>query len=172
MLVIGGHSVIIVVVDRLTNYSHLGSLPAGYSASSIASYFVKQIIRLHDIPKTIVSDQDKIFLSKFWKEIFLQSGTTLRMSTTYHPQSDRQTEIVNKTMEQYLRASAHNNPRSWVVLLPWAELWYNTSYHHSLGMSPFQALYGRPPPEITEYRVGILNVEAVDTLLQWRDQFL
>lgn len=165
--VVKGHTVIVVVVDRLTKYCHLGSLPASYSAITVADFFIKQIVRLHGIPKTIVSDRDKIFLSKFWKEIFSKSGTTLKMSTAYHPESDGQSEIVNKTIEHYLRATIYDNPRSWVELLPWAKLWYNTSHHHSLGMSPFQAVYGRTPPEIIDYRVGDSNV-----LLRQHDQLL
>lgn len=65
-----GLFVIIVVVDRLSKYCHLGSLPASYTASSVVDYFIKQVAWLHGIPKTVVSDRDKIFLSKFWREIF------------------------------------------------------------------------------------------------------
>lgn len=97
--VVRGQSVIVVVVDRLTKYCHLGDLSVRYSATLVANYFINQIIRLHDIPKTIVSDRDKVFLSKFWKDIFTRSGTTLKMSTAYHPKSDGQIEIVNKTIE-------------------------------------------------------------------------
>lgn len=75
-----GHTIIVVVVDRLTKYCHLGSLPASYSASSVADYFVKQIIRLHCIPKTVVLDRDKFFLSKFCREVFTRSGTSLKIS--------------------------------------------------------------------------------------------
>lgn len=96
---IKGHAVIVVVVDRLTKYYHLGSLSANYSAALVAEYFIKQVVWLHDIPKTIVLDRDKIFLSKLWKEIFKQSRMTLKMSTVYHPESDGKTEIVNKTIE-------------------------------------------------------------------------
>lgn len=110
--VVLGHTVIIVVVDRLTKYCHLGSLPASYSAISVADYFIKQVIRLHGIPMTIVSDRDKIFLNKFWKEIFVRSGTTLKMTSAYHPDSDGQTEVVNKTIEQYLRATVHENQKN------------------------------------------------------------
>lgn len=163
-----GHSVIIVVVDRLSKYCHLGSLPATYSAASVAEYFVKQIIRLHGVPKKIVSDRDKIFLSRFWQEVFTRSGTTLGMSTTYHPKSDGQTEVVNKTIEIYLRAMIHNNPRNWVELLPWAEHWYNTSFHHSTGSSPFEIVYGRSPPALNPYSSGDSMVEAVDQELQRR----
>lgn len=139
--VVRGQSVIIVVVDRLSKYCHLESLPAGYSATMVADYFIKEIIRLHRIPKRMVSDRDKVFLSRFWQEIFSRSGTTLSLSTAYHPQTDGQTEIVNKTIEGYLRATIHNNPRSWVELLPWVELWYNTAFHHSSGTSPFEVVY-------------------------------
>lgn len=83
-----GHAVIIVVVDRLSKYCHLGSLSANYSASTVADYFVKQIVRLHGIPAKMVSYRDKIFLSKFWQDVFKKSGTQLCMSTTYYPQSD------------------------------------------------------------------------------------
>lgn len=65
-----GQSVICVVVDQLSKYCHLGSLIANYSASSVAEYFINQVICLHGIPKTIVFDRDKVFLSRFWKEIF------------------------------------------------------------------------------------------------------
>lgn len=94
-----GLLVIFVVIDRLSKYCHLGSLLASYSASSVTDYFIKQVVRLHGIPKTVVSDRDKVFLSKFWKEIFTQSGTSLMMSAAYNPKTDGQTKIVNKTIE-------------------------------------------------------------------------
>lgn len=106
-----GHSVIVVVVDRLSKYCHLGSLPESYTAVSVAHFFTDHIVRLHGIPKKLVSDRDKVFLSRFWKELFLRSGTTINMSSAYHPESDGQTEIVNKTIEGYLRATVHDNPR-------------------------------------------------------------
>lgn len=166
------HTIIIVVVERLTKYCHLGSLTASYSAISMTDYFIKQITRLHNIPKTIVSNRDKIFLNKFWKEIVARSITTLKMSSAYHPESDGQSEIVNKTIEQYLRTTMHENQRNWVEFLSWVELWYNISFHHSLGMTSFQNVYGRVPPEIIEYQAGDSNIEAVDVLLNQRDALL
>lgn len=112
--IVKGQLVIIVVVDRLTKYCHLGSLSAGYSATLVTDYFIKQIVHLHDIPKSIVSDRDKVFVSKFWREIFAKSGTTLKMSTAYHPKTNGQTEIANKMLEQYMRATIQDNPRRWV----------------------------------------------------------
>lgn len=94
------------------------------------------------------------------------------MSSAYHPETDGQTEITNKTIEQYLRASVHQNPRSWPEVLPWAEVWYNSSYHHSTKTTPFQAVYGRSSPEIIDYRPGDSMVEAMDTLLMERKRML
>lgn len=122
--------------------------------------------------KKMVSDCDKIFLSKFWQEVFKKSRTTLSMSTAYHPESDGQTEIVNKTIEVYLRATVNDNPRNWIELLPWAELWYNTAFHHSSGTSPFEIVYGRPPPTLTPYTAGDSRVESVDKELLQRQTII
>lgn len=138
----------------------------------VAEFFMHEIVRLHGIPKLIVSDRDKVFLSIFWEDLFTRSVTTLRMSSAYHLETDGQIEIVNKTIKQYLQAMIHDNPRTWVELLPCAKLWYNTSQHHSLGTSPFQAAYGWPPREIIDYRSGNSSLEAVDILLQQRDVLL
>lgn len=169
---VNGKAVIVMVVDSLTKYCHLGSLPASYSAVQVDFFFIREVVRLHGVPKTIVSDRDKVFLSHFWKELLNKSGITLQMSMAYHPQTNGQIEIVTKTVEQYLCAMVHDNPRSWVEFLPWAELWYNTSHHHSLGTTPFQVVYGRAPPKIMNYRLGNSPLEAVDVILQRRDTLL
>lgn len=161
-----------VVVDRFSKYCHLGSLPEAYSAKSVATFFTTDIVRLHDIPKKKVSDRDKVFLSRFWQELLKQSGTSIHMSSEYHPQMDGQTEIVNKTIEGYLRATVQDNPCSWRELLPWAELWYDTAFHHSLGTTPFEIVYGRPLPSLAPYRPGDSSVEAVDQELHRRQQIL
>ena len=72
--------------------------------------------------------------------------TQLRQSTTYHPQTDGQTKVVNQGMEKYLRCFATNTPKQWAKWLAWAELSYNTNVHTATLMTPFKALYGRPPP--------------------------
>lgn len=132
----------------------------------VATFFAENIIHLHGIPKKLVSDRDKVFLSKFWQELLRQSGTTIHMSSAYHLESNGQTEVVNKTIEIYLRATVHDNPRSWRELLPWAELWYNIVFHHNLGATPFEIVYGRLPPTTVPYHPGDSKVEAVDRELQ------
>jgi len=86
------YSVIVVVVDRLTKYAHFLPTKHPYTASMIAKLFLDTIVKLHGLPKTIVSDRDPIFLSNFWKELFRIYQVKLAMSTAYHPQSDGQTE--------------------------------------------------------------------------------
>ncbi|MCI53160.1 retrotransposable element Tf2 protein, partial [Trifolium medium] len=87
------------------------------------------------------------------------------MSSSYHPQTDGQTEVMNRTIEQYLRAFVHDKPNLWSRYLPWAEYHYNTSVHAASGLTPFQVIYGKPPPSIPSYISGTSNIEACDALL-------
>ena len=129
-----------------------------FTAKIVAEKFVEVIIKLHGMSCSIVSDRNPIFISKFWQEFFTMSRTKLKLSLTYHPQTDSQTEVVNHYLEQYLRIFVHQWPKKWVEFLPWAEFWYNTTYHISTGMTPFQALYGRLPPTIPFYQAGLSPV--------------
>lgn len=138
----------------------------------IAEQFVDGVVKLHGMPRSIISDRDPIFISNFWREFFKLSSTQLKMSSAYHPQTDGQSEVVNRCVEQYLRGLVHQQPRKWYSLLPWAEFWYNTAYHASTGMSPFQALYGRPPPMIPYYQLGSSPVNEVDQNLASRNDLL
>jgi hypothetical protein len=140
-----GANSILVVVDRLTKYAHFLPLHHPYTAVSVAKLFVDQIVRLHGVPLTIISDRDKIFTSHFWKELFKAMGTLLHYSTAYHPQTDGQSERVNQCLEQYLRCAVQDNPKRWCRWIPMAEFWYNSSYHTTLGCSPFKALYKIEP---------------------------
>jgi IS30 family transposase len=141
-----GKDVILVVLDRLSKYAHCMALSHPYSASGVAKIFMNNFYKLHGLPASITSDRDPIFLSRFWKELFTSQGVNLNYSLAYHPQTDGQTEIVNKYIEQYLRCMTGECPNQWVKWLPLAEWWYNTNYHSVTKMTPYQVLYGVPPP--------------------------
>lgn len=112
----------------------------------LLKFFFDVIYKLHGLPVNIITDRDRIFTSSFWKELFSLMGTNLAFSSAYHPQTDGQTERLNQCLEHYLRCMVHDNPKQWLKWLPLAEHWYNTNHHSSLKLTPFQALYGYPPP--------------------------
>lgn len=142
--------VILVVVDRLTKYAHFIARSHPYSAQDIVNIYFDNIFKLHGMPKVIVTDRDPIFTSLVWQSMFKKLGTQLHLSSAYHPQTDGQTERVNQCLENYLRCMCFTSPKRWIHWLSLAEWWYNSSYHTSLKMSPFQALYGFPPPQVAE----------------------
>lgn len=161
-----------MVVDRLSKYAHFMALTHPFTTKVVAEKFVEGVVKLCGLPQSIVSDRDPIFISKLWQEFFTMSGTELKLSSAYHPQTDGQSEVVNCCLEQYLRCFVHQYLYKWTEFLPWAELWYNTTYHSSTGMTPFQALYGRLPPTIPYYQAGLSLVNEVNQSLIRRDELL
>jgi hypothetical protein len=140
-----GANTILVVVDRFTKYAHFVPMKHPFSAPQVARVFVDSVVKLHGMPRSIVSDRGAIFTSLFWRQLFDKLGTKLKFTTAYHPQTDGQTERVNQSLEMYLRCSIQDHPKNWKQWLSLAELWYNSATHSSIGMSPFQALYGHEP---------------------------
>jgi transposase InsO family protein len=112
-----------------------------------------QVFKLHGPPIRILTDRDIIFTSKLWQDLFKAMKVSLHYISSYHPQTDGQTERVNQCLENYLRCMAFLEPKKWSSWLPLAEWWYNTNFHTSLKTSPFEALYGYPSPLISEIMV-------------------
>jgi hypothetical protein len=167
-----GKSVILTVVDRLSKAAHFIPLGHPYSATLVARAFFAEVVRLHGIPSSIVSDRDPVFTSEFWRELFRLAGVKLQMTSAFHLQSDGQSEAANKIIAMYLRCLTGDRPRQWVEWLPWAEFCYNSSYQQSIKTSPFELVYGRPPPSIRSYVPGDARLPAVERAMTERDEFL
>jgi transposase InsO family protein len=167
-----GKSVILTVVDKFSKYTHFIPLGHPYTTASVARAFFNDIVRLHGLPDSIVSDRNPVFTGHVWHDLFKLSGVTLKMSTAFHPQTDGQSESVNKTISTYLRCITGDRPRSWLDWLPWDEFCYNSSYHSALKATPFKVVYGCDPPSIPTYQIDTAQTETVDTLLAECDTFL
>lgn len=133
-----------VIVDRLTKSAYFILVKSNRTTTSLAELYVKEIVRLHGVPSSIVSDRDPIFTSHFWEALQKEMGTTLSLSTAYHPKTDRQTERVNRILEDLLRACVLDFGGSWENHLHLVEFSSNNSYQASISMAPFEALYGHP----------------------------
>ena len=146
----------------LSKYYHFIPLKHHFTAKTVVETFIMEVVKLHGFPITMVSSRDKIFLQ----------GTSLQKSTAYHPHTDDQTEVVNMCLESHLRCFAGRRPSSWIQWLPWAEYWYNTSYHTSTNTTPFLTVYGREPPSLIRYgETPTLNA-SVEELLKDMDNIL
>ena len=138
-----GCDVIWVIIDRLTKVAHFSPYCMTYTYLRMAQLYVRDIVRLHGIPVSIVSDRDPRFTSHFWGGLQSALGTKVRLSTSYHPQTDGQTERTIQTLEDMLRACVLEFDASWQDSLALVEFSYNNSYQTSIQMAPFEALYGR-----------------------------
>ena len=137
------HDAIWVVVDRLTKSAHFLPINERFTLDKLTQIYLNEIVVRHGVPVTIVSDRDPRFNSRFWRQFQECLGTRLNMSTAYHPQTDGQSERTIQTIEDMLRACALDFKGNWDEHLPLIEFSYNNSYHSSIKMPPYEALYGR-----------------------------
>jgi len=140
-----GRDFIFVVVDRFSKMTHFITCYKTDDAINIADLFFREVIRLHGLPRSIVSDRDVKFLSYFWKVLWVKLGTKILYSTTCHPQTDSQIEVVNRTLIQLLRAIIQKNLKNWKDCLPFIEFAYNHSAHSTTDYSLFEIVYGFNP---------------------------
>ena len=167
-----GKSVIMVVVDRLTKYAHFCAISHPFKAHMVANAFMEIVKKVDGTPNIIVSYRDPIFTRKFWTELFSCVGTQLAHSSSYHPQYDGETEIVNKCLEWYLRCFVADKQIEWVKWLPLVEWWYNTSFHTSTKMTPFMALFGYHPSSNTYSLRNSSKVKEMEDHMNHQQQVL
>ena len=137
------HDSVWVVVDRLTKSAHFLPVRTDYSLDKLAELYIKEIVRLHGIPVSIISDRDPRFTSIFWGKLQEALGTRLNFSTAFHPQTDEQSKRVIQILEDMLRGCVIDYEGSWDQHIPIVEFVYNNSFQSSIGMAPYEALYGR-----------------------------
>lgn len=140
-----GYDALWSITDRLTKAVHFVPIRKDMGAEDIAELFIKEVHRLHGVPKSIVSDRDSRFTSGFWRGLMKALGTEVRMSTAFHPQTDGQSERTNRTMQTLLRAYVSSQQGDWVRYLPLMEYAYNDSVHPGTGTTPFFLMYGYHP---------------------------
>ena len=140
-----GHDAVTVDVCRLTKMAVFTPSRKDDSAQTTARRFFDNVYRRFGLPASIISDRDPKFTGHFWRALFSKCGTSLNMSTADHPQSDGQTEITNRILEELLRQVTNLQQTDWDTHLPLCEFAYNSSVSSSTGLTPFEALYGFQP---------------------------
>jgi hypothetical protein len=143
---------IFVVVDRFSKMAHFIPCQKTSDATHIANLFFKEIVRLHGLSRSIVSDRDTKFIGHFWRTLWKKIGTNLAFSSAYHSQMDGQTELVNKSLGDLLRSLVTKHHSNWDNILPQAEFAYNDLVNRSTGKIPFHILYGTQPRGVSELR--------------------
>ena len=138
-----GYDAIWVIIDRLTKSTHFRPMKNSDSVEKLVKLYVKEIVRLHDTPVSIVSDRDPRLTSRFWPSLQRALSTRLHFNTTFHPQMDGQSERTIQTLEDMLKAYMLEFKGSWDRHLPLMKFSYNNSYQSSIEMAPYEALYGR-----------------------------
>ncbi|KAK3029096.1 hypothetical protein RJ639_039240 [Escallonia herrerae] len=136
---------IMVVVDRFSKYATFVASPADCTAEEAARLFFKSVVKYWGLPKVRVSDRDPRFTRKFWTELFKLLGSELHFSTSFHPQTDGQTERVNALLECYLRHFVSANQTDWARLLDVAQFSYNLMRSEATNQSPFEIAIGQQP---------------------------
>ena len=133
-----------MILDRLTKTAHFIATRTDYKMPKLYKLYIDRIVKLYRIPVSIIFDRDARFTFKFWKGLQQALGTELHLSTVFHPQTDGQSERTIQILEDMLRVCVLVFGGKWEEQLPFVEFAYNNSYQASIGMAPYEALYGRP----------------------------
>ena len=163
-----GYDAIVTFTDRLSKRILVTATTTSVDAPGVARMFFDTVFRHHGLPITIISDRDPRFISNFWKSLFKLVGTRLGMSTSFHPQTDGQSERTNRTLEDMLRAYTNDRHNDWDLHLTPAEFAYNNSVQASTNQTPFFLTYGQHPhvPAIFERPTDSSPVQATEDFLE------
>ena len=153
-----GMDSVCVFVDAATKMVHIAPCSKTLTARECAQLFITNVFKLHGLPREIISDRDKLFISKFWKELMKQLGINHKMSSPYHPQTDGQTEVMNKTFQNMLRHYVADCQTDWDLQCPIIEFAMNNSYHFGAQDTPFMLNFARPPITPTDLITGQTHV--------------
>ena len=138
------HDAVWVIVDRLTKSAHFMAVRMAITLEELYKLYIREIVRLHEVTVSIISDWDPRFIAHFLKNFQRAMGTPLMMSTAFHPQTDDHSERTIQVLEDMLRACVLDLKGSWEEHFPLVEFAYNNSYQESIQMAPYEGLYGRP----------------------------
>jgi len=158
----GGYDSIMVAVDSAGKHSHFVEMVTTVTAAGAANLYLRNIWKLHGLPRKVISDHRPQFVAAFMKELYRLLGIEAVTSTAYHPQTDGQTERVNQELEQYLRIFIGERQDDWYTLLPLAEFSYNNHIHSSMQQTPFLLDTGRHPQMGFELHQPPSRFEAVN----------
>ena len=138
-----GHDAVWVIVDRLMKSAHFLAVRMTFTLERFCRLYIRETVRLHGVPISIVLDKDPRFTVHFWKSFQKAMGTRLAMSTAFHHKTDGQSERTIQVLEDMLRACVLDHKGSLEEHLPLVEFTYNNSYQASIQMAPYEALYWR-----------------------------
>ena len=145
LLKLNNFDYLLVVIDKLMSQVHLVPTRTTITARGVAWLIMEEVIRLHGIPESIVSDQDTKFTSIFWKELHRLMGSRLLMSTMFHPQTDGATEQANRSIAQILCTVVSNDQKDWSSKSLMVEFAINSSINATTGYAPFKLNHGYMP---------------------------
>ena len=156
-----GYNYLWVVICRMTSMVHLVPVHTTMTAKELSWKYLREIVRLHGLPSSIVSDRDSKFTSQWWKELHRTLGAKLLMSTSFHPQTDGQTERMNKNIGQILRTSIRSDQKDWIDRIDLTEFAINSSVSASSRYAPFELNGGYMPSMLKEFRSNEITARGI-----------
>jgi hypothetical protein len=147
-----GFDSIFVVVDRFSKMAHFIPCQKTNDATHDENLFFKEVVRLHGLHRSIFSDRDTKFVGHFWRTLWKNMGMNLSFNSSYHPQINGKSEVVNRSLGNLLRILVTEHHNQWEKILPQVEFAYNDSPNRITGRSPFQIIYGMQPMGVYDLR--------------------